>query len=118
MIEMSLTHQDWGNIHNTIEREKAKQGQSFVQGRVTKRDEKRKLVWIQELGDQPIPIIGFEYDVKVRHINAAGQVVFDHVTGVPKVPRLGQVVLVALHLNSQALPKCLGVIHSHDYAGD
>jgi len=110
-------------------------GEPFVVGEVTRNDKVKKLVWIAEIGDQPIPLIGFDYQVKyyVKQptTNAVAGTAFGalHITTaiIPRktreytneveilVPKIGELVLVAKHLGSDRLPKCLGVVKGIDY---
>lgn len=128
---MALSHDDWREISKFINGLLARQGEYFVQGVVVKNDPIKKLVWLKEFGDQPIPCIAFDYQVKYYYeaptgnTTAVGAAV-NKVTTSRKtkpytneveilVPKVGETVLVAQHLGSRRLPKCLGVIQSTDY---
>lgn len=122
---MPLDHNDWREIQSLVSRLVAQQGEYFVQGKVVKNDPKRKLVWLKEFGDQPIPCVSFDYQVKYYVNTSSGFVGGDQIT--PRktrpytpdveilVPKVGDIVLVARHLGSRRLPKCLGVIKSSNY---
>lgn len=126
-----LSQDDWREIQRYVNRALSQQGQSFVQGVVVKSDPIKKLIWLKEFGDQPIPLISFDYQVKYYYNEP-----FGNTTGVGTAvnarmksrktqayskevdilcPRVGDVVLVAQHLGSRRLPKCLGVIKSKNY---
>jgi hypothetical protein len=108
----------WREIQRFVTSLMSQQGQAFTQGKVVKRDVANKLVWLREFGDQPIPLVAFNYQVKYYVPDTSGN-------QVPKktkvgevdvlVPEIGDTVLVARHLGSRRLPKCLGVIQSTNY---
>lgn len=94
----------------------------FVTGTVIKRDELKKLVWLEEFGDQPIPVVAFNYEVKYYDESVKGTnygtsgSAAQYKTYVKKavaeilVPKVGETVLVARELGIGRLPRCLGVI--------
>ena len=67
---MTLTESDFASIQTMVNGAIAEQGQTFLTSQVVKRDELRKLVWVKELGDQPIPVIDFKNMVDVYSFNA------------------------------------------------
>lgn len=115
-----LTQSDWREIQKFVTKLIAQIGEPFTQGVVVKSDPVNKLVWLREFGDQPIPLIAFDHQVKYYVPDGSG-----HMT--PRktkahsneveilVPRVGDTVLVARHMGSRRLPKCLGVIKSTGY---
>lgn len=128
---MALNHNDWREIQSYVSKVVGQVGEPFVQGKVVKADPVKNLIWLAEFGDQPIPILAFDYEVKYFY-----QEPFGNTTGVgtpvqkrlksrkTKVsakevkvlcPKKGDVVLVARHMGSRRLPKCLGVIKSKGY---
>src|SRR4051794_10902017 len=60
---MALSESDWASIYAAIA--KAQNESEIVYGTVIKRDEARKLIWMEEFGDQPIPLVGFNGKVKI-----------------------------------------------------
>jgi microcystin-dependent protein len=60
-----LTENDFASIKTMIDSAVGEIGLTFITGEVIKRDELRKLVWIKELGDQPIPLVGLKGAVRV-----------------------------------------------------
>lgn len=126
-----ITQDDWREIQRYVNRVLSQQGQSFVQGVVVKSDPKNNLVWLAEFGDQPIPLISFDYQVKYYYNEPTGNTtaVGTAVGSAMKTrktqayskdvevlcPRVGDMVLVAQHMGSRRLPKCLGVIKSKKY---
>jgi hypothetical protein len=124
-----IDHNDWREIQNFVSRLLGEQGEPFTQGVVVKNDVVNKLVWLKEFGDQPIPLIAFDYQVKYKFQNSVGltyenpigQTVIEKTQPYTKdveilTPRVGDMVLVARHLGSRRLPKCLGVVKSENYA--
>jgi len=62
---MALTESDFASIQTMVNGAIAEQGQTFLTSQVVKRDEIRKLIWVKELGDQPIPLVGLKATVRV-----------------------------------------------------
>lgn len=126
---MFKPHQ-WRAIQDLISRMLAQQGKSFIVDVVTKRDDNRKLVWVESLGDTPCRIVAFDYKVKYYDTRPTGNAVSGSpvqtkivpvTTKEPKgtvrevsiiTPQKGDTVMVALHLNSRNLPYCIGVVQS------
>jgi hypothetical protein len=119
---MQFTTRHWAEIEARIKSLIAKRGEAFIQARVARSDPVRNLIWIRELGDTPIPLIAFDYEVKVYDQTPDGTnygSVGDPATYTTNVrtyittvvtPLPGEIVLVARHLGSDRLPKCLGVV--------
>lgn len=80
-------------------------------GYVTKRDSKRKLIWLKEYGEQPIPICGLAYE-GIYHDDDGVDVTKRVVHFEPLTPQVGQLVVVARQHGERRLPKCLGVVLS------
>lgn len=109
-----LAYDDWNQIQSRISALIAQAGVSFVQGEVIKRDDVKKLVWIEELGTTPIPIIGFDYEFLVYDETPTETRAYTLLIK-PKCPDIGDTILVALHLGAHRLPKCIGKIQSKDW---
>lgn len=118
---MSLSRDDWREIMRFVNSLFAKHGEPFVQGMVIKRDSVNRLVWLKEFGDQPIPLVAFDMQVKYYIPDGQGGLkprltkAFSNEEVEILTPRVGDVVLIAQHLGSRRLPKCLGVIKSRNY---
>lgn len=121
---MPITDGEWVSIRTMIESIAGKKGEYFVTGDVIKRDVDNKLVWLAEFGDQPIPIVAFDYKVKYYDstitVDFAGQTTGTQVT--PKtviaevqVPQVGDTVIVARELGVNRLPRCLGVLKGKNW---
>lgn len=99
----------------------------FTTGKVIKRDVSKRLVWLEEFGDQPVPIVAFDYDVKYYDETPNGTTVPASGSASPfktktktvvtrvRVPNVGDTVLVARELGTRRLPRCLGVIQGKDW---
>lgn len=83
-----LTENDFASIKTMIDSAVGEIGQTLITSQVLKRDEARKLVWISELGDQPIPVVDFNRMVDVysfanytdtwHYVGAAGEPAFQN----------------------------------------
>jgi hypothetical protein len=112
---MAISDPEWLSISNLVNKEFKKRGEYFILDRVTKRDEKNRLVWVKELGDQPIPLIAFNYTVEYYDVNQLGNTVKKTAKVKVQVPKIGQTVLVAQQFGTRRLPRCLGVVQSTNY---
>lgn len=117
---MALSFGDWDEINKVIAKAIGNVGEPFVQGTVIKSDPVKNVVFLKEFADVPIPIVAHHYQVTYNSRDTSGRVVrlktiaySNDVTVL--VPRPGDIVLVAQHLGTRALPKCLGVIQSKNY---
>jgi hypothetical protein len=92
----------------------------FFVDTVVKNDTSQNLVWVTELGDTPIPLFTFDYDVKYYDESPRGTgLSFGGYKVYPKVaktkvrcPKIGDSVLVAREMGQNRLPRCLGVLRS------
>lgn len=109
---MPLSDADWNAIHSAIQR--AVPVSELTYGRVTKRDERKKLIWLKEFGDQPIPLVGFNGTVTVYDETPAGTkkkiVRLEH-----EVPHIGELVVVQRQMGERRLGKCVGVVLSKGF---
>lgn len=112
---MGLSRTDWSNIDRRInEIVRLSTAPVFTQGTVIKADPDRNLIWLRELGDQPVPLFTFDYKVTYYDTQALGLIRRDAIVK-PKCPQVGDVVLVAKQYGSRSLPKCLGVLRSRGF---
>ena len=123
---------EWTSIRTLIERVIVQQigtrNDYFVSGKVIKRDEKNKLVWLAEFGDQAIPLLYFDSQVFVYDESPRGTKVpalnsnSPYMTYKKKlkietlVPQIGDIVLVAREFGINRAPRCLGVFQSKNWA--
>ena len=115
-----ISHGDWNEIQSLIRRMIGDQGDTFVQGTVIRNDPIRKVVFVKEFGDIPIPIVAHWYQVTYNTRDTSGRVLrtktIPYSTDVDVlVPRVGDIVFIAQHLGTRSLPKCLGVIQSKNF---
>lgn len=117
-----ITEPEWESIRTLIESKVGARGEYFVTGKVVKADPDNMLVWLHEFGDQPIPIFTFDYEVKYIDTQPSGRPLRRISTGqghhkkvLPLCPLVGQTVIVARELGTRRLPRCLGVLHSHNF---
>lgn len=115
-----LSQSDWREIESFVNRIITRVGEPFIQGKVIKVDKARKVVFLKEFGDTPIPIIGFDYRVKYSFKEPSGTTTIRHTKAYSSeveilVPQVGDIVLVAQHFGTRRLPKCLGVVKSKRY---
>jgi hypothetical protein len=120
---MSFKDHQWRAIQDLVEKLIASRGEYFSIGVVTKRDPKRKLVWTDEFGNTPIPLFTFNFQLKYYDTQQDGTLKVRK-SKVPRgtvkeldvlVPNVGDTVLIARHLGSRSLPKCIGVMQSHNF---
>lgn len=81
----------------------------FITGKVLKVDEANKVIYMAEFGDQAIPIVAFNYEVKVYDDNGTN-ITPKTVEAKLKMPKKGDTVLVAREMGTNRLPRALGVI--------
>lgn len=110
---MPITEPEWTSIASLVERmvpQLTGGRRNFKTGRVIKRDANNQLVWIRELGDQPIPVVGFDYTVKYYDTDNAGNTVPKTAKISPVTPDVGEHVFIVFEMGEHSLPRCLGTI--------
>ena len=128
---MPITEPEWQSISSLVERVVMRlvgsKGQYFISGTVIKNDEKKKLVWLKEFGNQAIPVVGHRYKMKYydetpKGTNAAAagtasphKTLTKTVIADVVVPPRGATVLVVREMGSDRLPRCLGEIQGTDW---
>jgi hypothetical protein len=113
-----ISEREWTSIREMVLRlvtQKAGHRGNLITGKVIKRDPDHSCVWIEEFGDQPIPLVGFDYDVKSYDTDGSGTVNVKHYIVSPKTPDVGESVLVAMEMGAQSLPRCVGVIQGKNW---
>jgi len=128
-----ISEEEWNSIMESIQLEIGKRigrrQDYFILAKVIKRDDKKNLVWVAELGDQPIPILAFDYQVKYHDNTTSGSTPAEGAalpmhSVVKKAdvkvlcPKVGELVLIAREMGSDFYPRCLGVIHSRNWITD
>ena len=116
---MPISEPEWQSIRAMIERVTTQisghKGIYFTTGKVIKRDTVNFCVYLREFGDQPIPIVGFDYTVNYYDTDATGAIHKKTSKIKVQVPKLGEAVLVISELGSQRLPRCVGVIKGKNW---
>jgi hypothetical protein len=127
---MPLEDAEWQSITEHVEqivRQVAgRAGDHIFLDRVIKNDTDNNLVWVTELGDTPIPLFTFDYDItyydespRGTGLSFGGYKVFTKKAKVRvKCPRVGEVVLIAREMGVNRLPRCLGVLQSFNFITD
>jgi len=113
-----ISEPEWASIRALVSRivpQIAGSKNHFITGRVVKRDVSNSLVWIAELGDQGIPLVGFDYNIKAYDTDQTGTVNVRNSVASPRVPDVGESVFVVLEGGSQGLPRCLGTIQGQNW---
>jgi len=113
-----ISEREWTSIRSmitTLVHQIAGQRGNLITGEVIKHNTSNKTVWLKELGDQPIPVVGHSYEVKYYDTDNNGVVQVKKVTVDPTTPDIGDFVLVAMEMGSQSLPRCVGVIHGRNW---
>jgi hypothetical protein len=114
-----IDEREWAVIRRMVESVSGKisgrRQDFFITGTVVKSDLQNNLIWIKEFGDQPIPVVGFDYDVTYYDTDNTGVVRKKTARVKVHVPRRGETVLVARELGIQRLPRCLGVIQGQGW---
>lgn len=107
---MPLHEGDFRSIRALVERMLGQKGEYFTTGTVIKRDELRNVVWLEEFGDQAIPLVAYDYEVKYYDASGAKLAKVR-----PLLPKVGQTVVVARELGSRRLPRLIGILRGTDW---
>jgi hypothetical protein len=118
---MAISEQEWNSVRSVVEavvRDLIGGRQSyFMTAPVIKRDTTNRLIWVKDLGDQPVPVVGFNYTVKYYDSDDNGTHPRTAVAK-PDVPKIGETVFIAFELGLQWLPRCLGVLQGNNWMVD
>jgi len=117
---MAISYREWDEIYAAIKKIVGGAGEPFRQVKVIRVDANNKLVWAAEFGDTPIPLFAHYYQVSYTYKDASGRTVIGKTVPYSNnvevlVPKVGDIILVAQHLGTQGLPKCLGVLISKNF---
>jgi hypothetical protein len=127
---MPFSDEDWQSIYKAIDR--MQRPSELVRGIVKKRDPKNLLIWIEEFGDEPIPVASFDYEVTYYFESPNGTTVPAVGSASPFItkkkitdfqrkevktlcPNIGDFVAVLREQGNRRLPICVGVIRSTNY---
>lgn len=112
---MPLTDTDWRRIQSLINNSDRKRPEYFSQDKVIAVDQQRNVVFVKSYGDQAIPIYSFEYDVNYIDTVKGDRIKARHTIAKPRLPKKGDTILIARHMGSGRLPKCLGILLSNNF---
>jgi len=124
---MAIEDAEWASITEHVEKivqqVAGRAGDHFFVDTVVKNDTANNLVWVAELGDAPVPLFTFDYDVTYYDESPRGtglsfgayKVYTKHAKVKVKCPEVGDVVLVAREMGVNRLPRCLGVLRSQNF---
>jgi hypothetical protein len=126
---MPLNSEDFASIGRHVELEVGRllgrKRDAFFMAEVTKRDTEDNLIWVKELGDQPIPLVAFDYEITYydespRGTSGGGSFHTYKKTAISKVqvPKKGEMVLIVLEMSYGGRPRCFGVIQSTNFVQD
>lgn len=111
----------WRAIADGIDR--SMPPREIVFGRVVKREELRKLIWLEEYGNLAIPLVAFAFGFAYYDTDATGAINRKaDPTGTNEayqttllVPRIGQTAIILDPGGQRRFPLCVGVIQSRGY---
>jgi hypothetical protein len=115
-------HSDiWNRIGTMIDRTRARPEIRF--GKVVRRDERRRLVWLEDYGDLAIPLVAFHFGFSYYDTDETGQPQLrsdpsgDNTSYQTKllVPKVGERVVILDSGGAKRFPFCVGVIQSSEY---
>lgn len=127
---MPITDPEWQSISehviDLIKDVAGQAGDHFFVDVVVKNDASKNLVWVETLGDTPIPLFAFQYEVKYYDESPRGTGLsfgaYKTYTKYAKVkivcPKVGETVLVAREMGMNRLPRCLGVLRSTGFGDE
>lgn len=114
-----ISEPEWNSIRALAEKVatqvSGRRADYFQTGKVVKRDEDNRLVWLQGFANDPIPIVDFEHEVRYYDTNENGDVTVRRAIVSPVVPRVGQIVVVAYESGISRLPRCIGVLMGQNW---
>lgn len=124
---MPLSSEDYSSIAKHVELEVGRligrRRDSIITAKVIKNDIENLLVWVKEIKGQPIPVVGFDYDVTYfdespRGVSGGCKVYKKKAIVKVKCPKVGELVVIAREMSYDGWPKCLGVVQGIDYIQD
>lgn len=120
-IASDLAPEIWNGIADAIDESRA--NREIVFGKVVKRDEANKLIWLQEYGGLAIPLAALTFGFAYYDTDQNGAVTKkEDRTGTNDsfhtkiiVPRIGQMAVILDPGGQHRFPICVGVIQSTNY---
>ena len=100
-----ITSGEWQSIHTAIQR--SAKVPPIKHSKVTKRDKTERKVWLHDYGDDSVPMAAFEYEISF-YDEESGTI--QQATLLPKIPDVGDTVLVNEAMASRGLARITGVV--------
>jgi hypothetical protein len=123
---MPLSSEDFASIARFVELEVGRligrRRDSIITARVIKADVRKRLIWVKEIPDQPIPVVAHDHDVTYfdespRGTSGGGTYITytKQATSRVRCPNEGELAVITREMGSDGWPKCIGVVHGYDY---
>ena len=112
MFATRLSQQVWAEINDAIS--KVKTNSEITRGQVIKVDATNQNVFVKEFGETAIPLVGFDYDIEYYDSTASGVVKKTYIAK-PRMPKIGDLVIIARQGGARRLPLCLGIVQGKNY---
>jgi hypothetical protein len=116
---MPISEPEWLSVASMVEKIVKRiigtRADFFVTGKVSKVDKANKCIFMKEFGDQPIPIVGFDSEVKYYDTDNTGKIIAKKATVTVVMPKVGATVLVAREMGLRRMPRCLGVVQGKNW---
>jgi hypothetical protein len=96
-----IQQEEWASIRALVDDAFRKRGSEITQGTVIKRDEQRRVVWVKEFGDDPIPVVGHGTEAYVMQGGTRKTITIP-----PAIPDVGETIIIGM---VGGFPKCLAI---------
>lgn len=114
-----ITEAEWTSIGKYIEKiagqVSGKRQDYFTTGQVIKVDIANRCVYLAELGDQPIPIVGWRYTVDYYYEDQSGNLTKRTATAQVIPPKVGDTIVVIKELGTRRLPRAIGILYGTNW---
>jgi len=109
-----ISETEWHSIGRFIEKiasqVSGKRQDYFTTGQVIKIDTPNKCVYLAEFGDQPIPIVAWDYTLDYYDTDQNGNVQKRTSRATAIMPRVGDTIVVVRELGTRRLPRAIGIL--------
>lgn len=103
-----ISEAEWDSIRELINRMGSSRAEEFITGKVTKSDAQNNNIYMKEFGQQPIPVVGQDFEVWYYDTQTNGKVIKKKAKITRLIPLKGEIVVVAREMGTHRLPRCLG----------
>jgi len=114
-----ISETEWHSIGAFIEKiakqVSGKRQDFFTTGEIIKIDVPNKCVYLAEFGDQPIPVVAWDYTFDYYWENQSGDYIKSTGTARLKVPKVGDTIVVCRELGTRRLPRALGILQGTNW---